>query len=236
MHLCPRHDRGHQSRGVFVREKVYQRGRRDPRHPRWSTTRTSSRGRSSPRNEVRRSRVIPMNERGELIIDEYENLLNERTKMVAVAHVSNSLGTVNPIKEMVATAHKFGVPVLCRRSPERAAFSGRCAGPRLRLFRFFRTQDVRPDGQRHCLRQTRMARQNAAVSDRRRDDPHGHVSRKRPLLRSRKSSRPERPRSPPGSASARRSITSTRSISKPRPPTSTSCSNTRPSGSPTSRA
>jgi cysteine desulfurase/selenocysteine lyase len=56
-------------------------------------------------------RVIPMNERGELVIDEYENLLNERTKMVAVSHVSNSLGTVNPIKEMIATAHKFGVPV-----------------------------------------------------------------------------------------------------------------------------
>lgn len=59
-----------------------------------------------------RLRVIPMNERGELIIEEYENLLNERTKIVAVAHVSNSLGTVNPLKEMIATAHKFGVPVL----------------------------------------------------------------------------------------------------------------------------
>ena len=59
-----------------------------------------------------RIRVIPMNERGELIIDEYENLLNEPTKMVAVTHVSNSLGTVNPLKEMIATAHKFGVPVL----------------------------------------------------------------------------------------------------------------------------
>ena len=57
-------------------------------------------------------RVIPMNEHGELIIDEYENMLNERTKIVAVAHVSNSLGTVNPIKEMIATAHKFGVPVM----------------------------------------------------------------------------------------------------------------------------
>lgn len=56
-------------------------------------------------------RVIPMNERGELIIDEYENLLNERTKIVAISHVSNSLGTINPIKEMIATAHKFGVPV-----------------------------------------------------------------------------------------------------------------------------
>jgi cysteine desulfurase/selenocysteine lyase len=55
--------------------------------------------------------MIPMNERGELIIDEYENLLNERTKMVAVTHVSNSLGTINPIKSMIATSHKFGVPV-----------------------------------------------------------------------------------------------------------------------------
>ncbi len=57
-------------------------------------------------------RVIPMNERGELIIEEYENMLNERTKIVAITHVSNSLGTINPIKEMIATAHKFGVPVL----------------------------------------------------------------------------------------------------------------------------
>lgn len=63
--------------------------------------------------EERGARVvmIPINQRGELIIDEYENLLNERTKMVAVTHVSNSLGTVNPVKEMIATAHKFGVPV-----------------------------------------------------------------------------------------------------------------------------
>jgi cysteine desulfurase/selenocysteine lyase len=57
-------------------------------------------------------RVIPLNERGELIIEEYERLLNERTRIVAVTHVSNALGTVNPIKEMVATAHKYGVPVL----------------------------------------------------------------------------------------------------------------------------
>lgn len=56
--------------------------------------------------------MIPINERGELIIDEYDRLLNERTKMVAVTHVSNSLGTVNPVKEMIATAHKYGIPVL----------------------------------------------------------------------------------------------------------------------------
>ncbi len=57
-------------------------------------------------------RVIPMNERGELIIEEYENMLNERTKIVSIIHVSNALGTINPVKEMIQTAHKFGVPVL----------------------------------------------------------------------------------------------------------------------------
>src|SRR5687767_7796983 len=56
-------------------------------------------------------RVIPMNRNGELIVEEYDKLLNERTKMVAMAHVSNALGTVNPVKEMIATAHKLGVPV-----------------------------------------------------------------------------------------------------------------------------
>lgn len=57
-------------------------------------------------------RVIPMNERGELIIDEYENLFNEKTKFVSIIHVSNVLGTINPIKSMIETAHKYGVPVM----------------------------------------------------------------------------------------------------------------------------
>lgn len=59
-----------------------------------------------------RLRVIPMNDAGELLLDEYEALLNERTKLVAVTHVSNALGTINPIKEMIDSAHKYGVPVL----------------------------------------------------------------------------------------------------------------------------
>ncbi|MGH9903253.1 MAG: SufS family cysteine desulfurase, partial [Pyrinomonadaceae bacterium] len=59
-----------------------------------------------------RLRVIPMNDAGELLLDEYEALLNERTRLVAVMHVSNALGTVNPIKEIAARAHKQGVPVL----------------------------------------------------------------------------------------------------------------------------
>jgi len=57
-------------------------------------------------------RVIPMNDAGELLQDEYDGLLNERTKFVAVTHVSNALGTINPIKEMIAQANKYGVPVL----------------------------------------------------------------------------------------------------------------------------
>ena len=57
-----------------------------------------------------RVRVIPMNERGELMIEEYANLLNERTKLVTVSHVSNSLGTINPVKQMIAMAHKNGTP------------------------------------------------------------------------------------------------------------------------------
>ncbi len=57
-------------------------------------------------------RVVPINDAGELLIDEYEQLFNERTKFVGVMHVSNALGTINPIKEMIAFAHARGVPVL----------------------------------------------------------------------------------------------------------------------------
>ena len=59
-----------------------------------------------------RLRVIPMNDAGELLLDEFDALLNERTKFVAVTHVSNALGSINPIKQMIGQAHKYGVPVL----------------------------------------------------------------------------------------------------------------------------
>lgn len=57
-------------------------------------------------------KVIPMNEKGELQLDVYRALFSERTKLVSVVHVSNVLGTVNPVKEMIAEAHRHGVPVL----------------------------------------------------------------------------------------------------------------------------
>lgn len=57
-------------------------------------------------------RVVPMDARGVLDLDAYRSLFNERTRLVAVCHVSNVLGTVNPVAEMIAEAHSHGVPVL----------------------------------------------------------------------------------------------------------------------------
>ena len=59
-----------------------------------------------------RIRVAPVNDRGELIIEEYLKLLGPRTKLVSVGHVSNALGTINPVREMIAAAHLKGIPVL----------------------------------------------------------------------------------------------------------------------------
>lgn len=57
-------------------------------------------------------RVVPIDERGDLNVDTYKSLFNEHTRLVGVAHVSNVLGTINPVREMIAYAHAQGVPVL----------------------------------------------------------------------------------------------------------------------------
>ena len=59
-----------------------------------------------------RLRVIPMSDDGALLLDEYEKLFSEKTKLVSVMHVSNVLGTVNPVKEIIRIAHSHGVPVM----------------------------------------------------------------------------------------------------------------------------
>jgi cysteine desulfurase/selenocysteine lyase len=59
-----------------------------------------------------RLRVIPCNDAGELLVDEYEKLFGPRTKFVAITHVANALGSITPVKEMIAIAHRHGVPVL----------------------------------------------------------------------------------------------------------------------------
>ena len=57
-------------------------------------------------------KVIPMNDAGELDIDVYEKMINEKTKFVSVVHISNALGTVNPVKKIIDIAHSKGIPVL----------------------------------------------------------------------------------------------------------------------------
>lgn len=59
-----------------------------------------------------RLKVIPVNDSGEILFEEFESLLSEKTKIVAVSHISNSLGTINPVKKIIDRAHKAGVPVL----------------------------------------------------------------------------------------------------------------------------
>lgn len=57
-------------------------------------------------------RVAPINEKGEIIREEYQKLLNEKTKIVSIAHISNVMGTINPVHELIADAHTKGIPVL----------------------------------------------------------------------------------------------------------------------------
>ncbi len=59
-------------------------------------------------------KVIPINENGELILDEYKKMLGPKTKLVSIVHVSNALGTVNPVKQMIADAHAVGAALYGR--------------------------------------------------------------------------------------------------------------------------
>lgn len=57
-------------------------------------------------------KVAPINSEGELLIDEFEKLISDKTKLIALTHISNVLGTINPIKELIDIAHKYNVPIL----------------------------------------------------------------------------------------------------------------------------
>src|SRR2546425_1413489 len=59
-----------------------------------------------------RLRVAPIDDRGELLLEDYEKLLNSRTRLVSVAHVSNALGTVNPVRKIIDLAHSRNIPVM----------------------------------------------------------------------------------------------------------------------------
>lgn len=57
-------------------------------------------------------KVIPITDQGELVLEAYEQMLSERTKLVSIVHISNALGTINPVKEIIAMAHQVGAKVL----------------------------------------------------------------------------------------------------------------------------
>ena len=71
-------------------------------------------------------RVIPINDDGELLLDEYEKLLGPRTKLVSVVHLSNSLGTINPIEQIIEMAHSRGDPSSGRCSAVHSTYGDRC--------------------------------------------------------------------------------------------------------------
>ena len=120
-------------------------------------------------------RVIPINHDGEILMDEYRRLLNERTKLVSVTHVSNALGTVVPVKEIVALAHQRGVPVL---------LDGAQAVPHLKVdvqdlgcdfYAFSGHKVFGPTGVGVLYGRAETVGKNATLSKRRRHDQPGNV-------------------------------------------------------------
>jgi cysteine desulfurase/selenocysteine lyase len=121
----------------------------------------------------------PVDDEGNFLIDEFEKLLTDRTRMVAVTHMSNVLGTVVPVKEVVRLAHARGIPVLLDGSQDR-----------LRFLRFHRPQALRTDRHRRAVRPLRPSGRDGAVQRRRRDDPRSfrgpdHLRRATPQIRGR---------------------------------------------------
>ena len=98
-------------------------------------------------------RVVPINDAGELLLDEFEPLLSPRTKIVAVVHMSNVLGTINPIKEMIATAHRHGIPVLVDAAQSAYHIPLDVQDLDCDFLGVVRPQTVRPDGDRGAVRQ-----------------------------------------------------------------------------------
>ena len=105
--------------------------------------------------------VAPSAAAGELLLDELERLVGLRTPLVAVTHVSNVLGTVNPIRAITEIARAWGRPRARRRRPGRPTRRHRRVGPGLRRLRAVGPQDVRPRRHRRPLRPPRGARGDA---------------------------------------------------------------------------
>ena len=202
--------------------------------PRWSTTRTSCPGRCSAKTTGARLRVAPINDAGELALDEFEQLLGPRTRLVAVAHVSNALGTINPGRGDRRSWRT--------RAARRVLVDGAQAVPHLPVdvqalgcdfYAFSGHKMFGPTGIGVLYGRSRAARGDAALPGRRRHDPLGQLREDRLQraaaqvrgrhARHRRRRRSRRGHRLPRGAGPRRASQRT----------STSCSPTAPTRSPT---
>ncbi len=115
-------------------------------------------------------KVAPIDDQGELRLDEFEKLIGPRTKIVAVTHVSNALGTVNPLREMIEIAHRRGVPVLVDGAQAVPHFAVDVQALDCDFYAFSGHKVYGPDRNRRAIWQARAARGHAPVSRRRRHD------------------------------------------------------------------
>ena len=122
-----------------------------------------------------RLKIVPINDDGEFLLDEYEKLLSDRTKIVAVNHVSNALGSVNPVREIVKRAHERGALVLIDGAQAVAHMKVDVRSLDCDFLRFLEPQDLRSHRHRYSLRQARHSRGHASLRKRRRHDQVRHL-------------------------------------------------------------
>jgi cysteine desulfurase/selenocysteine lyase len=120
-------------------------------------------------------RVAPINDRGELLLDQFASLLSERTKIVAITHVSNALGTINPLEEVIALAHAYGIPVLVDGAQSTPHLPVNVQALDADFFAFSGHKIFGPDGHRHSLWEARISREHPALPGRRQHDRGCHV-------------------------------------------------------------
>lgn len=120
-------------------------------------------------------RVVPINDRGELMLDEYERLFNDRTRIVSVTHVSNVLGRVNPVRRMIGIAHAHGVPVLVDGAQSTPHFAVDMQSLDADFFAFSGHKVYGPTGVGVLYGKETWLDRAAALYGRRRDDPARHV-------------------------------------------------------------
>ncbi len=146
----------------------------------------------------------PITDEGEFQLDKFEQLFNQHTKMVAITHMSNVLGTVTPLKEIVRIAHAHNVPVLVDGSQAAVHMTVDVQDLDADFYVFTGHKTYGPIGHRRALRQEAASRRHAALHGRRRHDREREQEQRHLRQDRRTSSRPARRRSCRPSASVRR--------------------------------